>query len=123
MCLKKEFYEILNFFSSNRFSIAGVNFHSRAMRVNICRRCSLWYTFILRAVVWIYHPVKKPVSFEGNSNSKTYMTLTNSVPVIHVSILDLKVWKFSIEVNGNPLFFLCLNSQICLNFLYNINFN
>ena len=59
----------------------------------------------LRVLVWIYHPIYKPVSLVGNRNSKTYMTLTNSVPIIYVSILDLKVWKCSMEVNGNPSFF------------------
>ena len=52
-------------------------------------------------------PVYKPVLFVGNSNSKTYMSLTNSVSVM--------------EVNGNPSLFLCLRGQIYFNFLYDIN--
>ena len=59
----------------------------------------------IRVLVWIYHPAYKHVSMEGNSYSKTHVTLTNYVPVIYVSILDLKVGKFSMEVNGNPSYF------------------
>ena len=36
----------------------------------------------LKVLAVIYRPVYKSVSFVGNSNSKTCMTLTTSVPII-----------------------------------------
>ena len=56
---------------------------------------------LLRVLASIYHLVYKPVLFVGNSNSKIHLTLTNSVPVIDVSISDSKVWKLPKEVNEN----------------------
>ena len=56
--------------------------------------------------------VYEPVSFVRNSNSKTYLTLTNSVPVIYVSISDSKVQKLPKEVNEILKLSLSLDGQI-----------